>query len=178
MVYTGDLKSPAERIEGSSPSSRTKCVHRIAWLLFLVANQKTRVRISLPAPVICNGEMCYSVQTMFLLPWLKLQLGIAHQPPLQITGSKVFMDAHMPVTHKEGDRYPLDPPSFRLCSLMVKKRAYTSPKHRPDKPECAGSSPARGTTLQDQHEHTSRFIDNDIFPCRFYRTSKKVVDWQ
>ena len=28
---------------------------------------------------------------------------------------------------------------------MVKKRAYTSPKHRPDKPECAGSSPARGT---------------------------------
>ena len=28
---------------------------------------------------------------------------------------------------------------------MVKKRAYTSPKHRPDKPECAGSSPASGT---------------------------------
>lgn len=26
MVYTGDLKSPAERIEGSSPSSRTKIV--------------------------------------------------------------------------------------------------------------------------------------------------------
>jgi len=25
-------------------------------------------------------------------------------------GSKVFMDAHMPVTHKEGDRYPLEPP--------------------------------------------------------------------
>lgn len=24
MVYTGDLKSPAARIEGSSPSSRTK----------------------------------------------------------------------------------------------------------------------------------------------------------
>jgi hypothetical protein len=77
------------------------------------------------------------------------------------------MDAHQPVTLKEGDRYPLGPPSFRiltanskisllmkpkivscffcLCSLMVKKRAYTSPKHRPDKPECAGSTPARGT---------------------------------
>jgi len=27
-------------------------------------------------------------------------------------GLKVFMDARMPVTHKEGDRYPLGPPSF------------------------------------------------------------------
>jgi len=25
-------------------------------------------------------------------------------------GLKVFMDARMPVTHKEGDRYPLRPP--------------------------------------------------------------------
>jgi hypothetical protein len=32
---------------------------------------------------------------------------------------------------------------------MVKKRAYTSPKHRPDKPECAGSTPARGTKIVD-----------------------------
>ena len=37
------------------------------------------------------------------------------------------------------------PAKFCLCSLMVKTRAYTSPKHRPDKPACAGSSPARGT---------------------------------
>ena len=27
-------------------------------------------------------------------------------------GLKVFMDAHMPVTHEEGDRYPLRPPSL------------------------------------------------------------------
>ena len=27
-----------------------------------------------------------------------------------IYGLKVFMDARMPVTHKEGDRYPLGPP--------------------------------------------------------------------
>jgi hypothetical protein len=27
-------------------------------------------------------------------------------------GLKVFMDAHQPVTLKEGDRYPLGPPSF------------------------------------------------------------------
>jgi hypothetical protein len=25
-------------------------------------------------------------------------------------GFKVLMDAHMPVTHEEGDRYPLKPP--------------------------------------------------------------------
>ena len=31
------------------------------------------------------------------------------------------------------------------CSLMVKKRAYTSSKHGLDKPECRGSSPLRGT---------------------------------
>ena len=78
------------------------------------------------------------------------------------------MDAHQPVTLKEGDRYPLGPPSLRmltakfihltfnqnrkntsclLCrhSLMVKTEAYTFPKHRPDKPECAGSTPAGGT---------------------------------
>ena len=30
-------------------------------------------------------------------------------------GSKVFMDARMPVTHKEGDRYPLGPPVFLVC---------------------------------------------------------------
>jgi hypothetical protein len=28
----------------------------------------------------------------------------------QVLGLKVFTDAHMPVTHKEGDRYPLRPP--------------------------------------------------------------------
>ena len=27
-------------------------------------------------------------------------------------GLKVFMDARMPVTHKEGDRYPLGPPNY------------------------------------------------------------------
>ena len=30
----------------------------------------------------------------------------------RILGLKVFTDAHMPVTHEEGDRYPLGPPSF------------------------------------------------------------------
>jgi hypothetical protein len=29
-------------------------------------------------------------------------------------GLKVFMDAHQPVTLKEGDRYPLGPPSFKF----------------------------------------------------------------
>ena len=33
-------------------------------------------------------------------------------------GSKVFMDARMPVTHKEGDRYPLRPPNlFPMSNL-------------------------------------------------------------
>jgi len=27
----------------------------------------------------------------------------------------VFMDAYMPVTHEEGDRYPLGPPIFQWC---------------------------------------------------------------
>ena len=34
-------------------------------------------------------------------------------------GSKVFMDARMPVTHKEGDRYPLGPPSLFHSSTAV-----------------------------------------------------------
>ena len=33
-----------------------------------------------------------------------------------IFGLKVFMDAHQPVTLKEGDRYPLGPPSFEATS--------------------------------------------------------------
>jgi hypothetical protein len=44
-----------------------------------------------------------------------------------ILGLKVFTDAHMPVTHEEGDRYPLGPPSFcrqwrgghLLCLILV-----------------------------------------------------------
>ena len=41
-------------------------------------------------------------------------------------------------------------PAKQFCShsLMVKTRAYTSPKHRPDKPECAGSTPAGGTSYR------------------------------
>jgi hypothetical protein len=34
-------------------------------------------------------------------------------------GLKVFMDARMPVTHKEGDRYPLGPPSLFHSSTAV-----------------------------------------------------------
>jgi hypothetical protein len=34
-------------------------------------------------------------------------------------GLKVFMDARMPVTHKEGDRYPLGPPRLFRCSTEV-----------------------------------------------------------
>ncbi len=30
-------------------------------------------------------------------------------------GLKVFMDAHQPVTLKEGDRYPLGPPRIISC---------------------------------------------------------------
>ena len=32
------------------------------------------------------------------------------QPHPPVFGLKVFMDARMPVTHEEGDRYPLRPP--------------------------------------------------------------------
>jgi len=34
-------------------------------------------------------------------------------------GLKVFMDARMPVTHKEGDRYPLRPPYQNAKALVV-----------------------------------------------------------
>ena len=52
------------------------------------------------------------------------QLGAGVEPSsLFQFGLKVFMDAHMPVTHEEGDRYPLGPPSLRA----------TSPGHFPRK---------------------------------------------
>jgi len=36
-----------------------------------------------------------------------------------INGFKVFTDAHMPVTHEEGDRYPLKPPINRPALVRV-----------------------------------------------------------
>ena len=36
----------------------------------------------------------------------------------KICGLKVFMDARMPVTHEEGDRYPLGPPKFSPGSAI------------------------------------------------------------
>ena len=33
-------------------------------------------------------------------------------------GLKVFMDAHQPVTLKEGDRYPLGPPNWRVGRVV------------------------------------------------------------
>ena len=39
-----------------------------------------------------------------------------------VFGLKVFMDAYMPVTHEERDRYPLGPPSF--ASVSKRKAHY------------------------------------------------------
>jgi hypothetical protein len=36
-------------------------------------------------------------------------------------GFKVFMDARVPVTHKEGDRYPLKPPNYEKIMDTVGK---------------------------------------------------------
>ena len=40
-----------------------------------------------------------------------------------IFGLKVFTDARMPVTHKEGDRYPLGPPDIFHSSTAVVQQA-------------------------------------------------------
>ena len=47
-------------------------------------------------------------------------------------GLKVFMDARMPVTHKEGDRYPLRPPRFRGCSSAGRATALQAEGQRFD----------------------------------------------
>ena len=52
------------------------------------------------------------------------QLGAGVEPSsLFQFGLKVFMDAHMPVTHEEGDRYPLGPP--RIYSAESEHGART-----------------------------------------------------
>ena len=41
--------------------------------------------------------------------------GVGSNPTITtMFGLKVFMDAHQPVTLKEGDRYPLGPPKIFL----------------------------------------------------------------
>ena len=50
--------------------------------------------------------------------------------PLRSTnlGLKVFMDAHMPVTHEEGDRYPLGPPS--LCAGLTLRVGFEAKRRQ------------------------------------------------
>ena len=38
----------------------------------------------------------------------------------------MFMDARMPVTHKEGDRYPLGPPSFTALAQLDLEHCATN----------------------------------------------------
>ena len=51
MVYTADLKSAAQGIEGSSPSTRTKLVASADGAVPGLLNQVMGVRISPEAPV-------------------------------------------------------------------------------------------------------------------------------
>ena len=64
---------------------------------------------------------------------------------LSIFGLKVFMDAHMPVTHKEGDRYPLGPPSFESVSKRKSRCKVGWPA------ECAVNNGGRKTLAKNRH---------------------------
>ena len=60
-----------------------------------------------------DGLRCHgSIYEVGLRTPLKPQLEFSAREHSTNLGLKVFMDARMPVTHKEGDRYPLGPPSF------------------------------------------------------------------
>ena len=62
----------------------------------------------------------------------------------------MFMDAHQPVTLKEGDRYPLGPPSYAVIAPMVEQWTENS---------CvAGSSPAYGTKFCKCQQVESRCL--------------------
>ena len=65
-------------------------------------------------------------------------LGVRVSSGAPISGLKVFMDARMPVTHKEGDRYPLGPPMHPYSSVV---------EQRLDKALVGGSIPPMGTNL-------------------------------
>jgi hypothetical protein len=56
-------------------------------------------------------------------------------------GLKVFMDAHQPVTLKEGDRYPLRPPSYLRVDESVKSSLLVGQKGSKD---LGGSIPLSG----------------------------------
>ena len=47
--------------------------------------------------------------------------------PYQNLGLKVFMDAYMPVTHEEGDRYPLGPPRIMENWLSGRRQRFAKP---------------------------------------------------
>jgi hypothetical protein len=63
-------------------------------------------------------------------------------------GFKVFMDARMPVTHEEGDRYPLEPPVLFQCSTAVVQLTVNQ--------LVVGSIPATGASFCQIYTYGSR----------------------
>lgn len=87
LVTPVDCKSAASGTVGSTPTVSTKNAHR---------------RFTVWQDGLCiPGYQASQTATRVLAK--------EHSNNL---GSKVFTDARMPVTHKEGDRYPLRPPSY------------------------------------------------------------------
>jgi len=68
----------------------------------------------------------------------------------------VFMDAHMPVTHKEGDRYPLRPPLLSVIKVIVIGRYdYSTVRVRPTLSDITAiRSPVLATFLANRHDST------------------------
>ena len=56
----------------------------------------------------------------------------------------------MPVTHKEGDRYPLGPPSFSLCNVNLVDGLIWSQ-------EAVGSNPTMETNFKDANSNIYTF---------------------
>ena len=87
--------------------------------LMSIGRQGSKLKLGRPgrrSRHLTSGEftvaiVCTSCSYSFLTAW-KLTWRWRPGTTSKVLGLKVFMDAHQPVTLKEGDRYPLGPPSF------------------------------------------------------------------
>lgn len=94
------------------------------------------IQVNLPVERINSRSMCFTKIIGLIVitgaQWLcKPRVGVRFPVGPPVFGLKVFMDARMPVTHEEGDRYPLRPPRMHTVALRYGRKCLWMLDNKP-----------------------------------------------
>lgn len=127
---------------GSIPLGSSKFY---AGLVQLVVHLLAKQKVIGSNPISCSIIWVSGIMALHRSP--KPQIGVrfpGDSPKTICTGGRVTQGNSLQ-NCKTAGLNPARCSNKCPCSLMVKKRAYTSSKQRLDKTQCGGSSPPRGT---------------------------------